>query len=231
MVSDTFGLIGSDGGYERYPDTFRRVTTAMVASAEKAEAAVLAQRGQIEEGFLKMAFLLDLIDREELYLARGYETLKTYVASPEVQVSPRMAGDLLRIVREARPLIEAERPEADPDYLLLRAGITKVRAALPLLSREETKGGFVPLVEVAPSMTTVDVKAEVKRLRGVETPIDTRSPAVFSARVTKGETYYRVKVRCADGVDVYDAGELRIKPRHFGRFDQRFGSFIEFVVE
>jgi hypothetical protein len=112
---------------------------------------------------------------------------------------------------------------------MLNAGVSKVRAILPLVRDEEHQDVIPELLEEAASMPLRDVQAEVKRLQGKEDPIDKRYPAVFKARVRQGEEFTTIDVSVMDGVSVEPCGKLQVRNRYWPRFEQRFGDFIDFV--
>lgn len=232
MSQDCSHQIGGDGALERYADPFKNVTQEDVQLAQAAEVQVLQAKADVELGFAKMAFLLDKIEEQKLYRALGYERFKDWVESPDIEISERVAQDLIRIRRQVVPMLGdgAEGKIGD-------IGISKVRAMLPLLRDQGGEERFQELTDrlldpAQPKLTWNDVRAEVKRLRGQEKAIDARYPAIFKARVTKGDPFYRVRIACMDGVDTYDVtahGPVLVKPEHWPRFEALFGEFVEEV--
>lgn len=231
-MADSQWMIDSDGSLVQYADPFKSVDEAKAQRAQQAELDIRITKARIEGNFLGLAIRLDEFDRERLYLGRGYETMRDWAESPEIELSWRVVQDLIRIRRVVMPMIEAQvGGEDEAIQVLAQAGISKIRAALPLLRDDQTKDRFFEVVEQAHHMPYKAVVAEVKALRGHEPSINDRNPVVFMARVQRGDAYHRVTVTCSDGVDIYEAGKLAIKPSHWGRWEARFGDFVQFVDE
>jgi hypothetical protein len=213
-----------------YPNPYGDITQDEAQAAEVAEQAIIETKRGIELNFLKLSNMLHYFDEQEYYKGRGYPTLRAWAMSPEIELGWRVVQDLLRIRREVLPLLSDEYVD-DAVALMLNAGVSKVRAILPLVRDEEHRDVIPELIVDAASMPLRDVQAEVKRLQGQEDPIDKRYPAVFKARVKQGEAYTTVDVSVMDGVTVEPCGKLSMRNRYWPRFEQRFGDFIDFVED
>lgn len=223
-------FIDGDGTLVSYPDPFKNVTERDVTDAVEWENAIVSAKVEIEAGFLKLAYLLTDFDDRKLYLARGYETMKAWAESPDIELSWRVVQDLLRIKREAIPLLEAKLGnEQDVKRVMLSAGISKVRTALPLLVDENTKDDFVEVLSLAPEMPWNDVRQEVKERRGLARAPDERFPVLFKGQVTLYDSHATITVWAMDGVEQEALGKLRIKRAWLARFEERFGKLITFT--
>lgn len=229
MAGDSSWMIDSGGELVAYPDPFKRVDQEAVVAAEEAEYSIRITKAKIEGHFVSLGGQLDEFETKRLYLARGYETMKDWSESPEIELSWRVVQDLLRIQRQVLPLLTQQLGSEDAAIAaLVSVGVSKVRAALPLLRDDQTADQFAEVMSIAPSLPFRALVNEVKFRRGIETPDDGRKPALFMARVSRGEAFHRVTITCTDGVEAYEVGKLTIKPRHWARFESRFGDFVKF---
>lgn len=220
--------IDGDGSLVAYPDPFKHITPAQADLAQIAENEILVTKIEIEGNFLRLAYLLDHFEAEQLYLARGYESMKTWAESPEIEIAWRTVQDLLRIRREAIPLLEATvGDDGEVERMILSAGISKVRTALPLL-RDAKPDDFVELVAAAPQMPWNDVRNEVKDRRGLLRPLGDPFPVLFKASVRLFDDHATIRVFALDGTTSENLGALRIKTAWLARFEERFGELITF---
>lgn len=229
MAGLTSWQIDSDGTLVGYADPFKNIDNDTAELAEKAEAEITRTKGSIEVEFLKLAYLIDEFDQRELYLARGYETMRAWSESPEIEISWRVAQDLIRIRREVIPLLEQTYGDNESAHrTVVEAGISKVRAALPLLRDKDKTEDFIQVVEAAPMMPWNDVRNEVKERRGVARPLDQALPVLFRASVKLYDEHANIKVFAVDGTTTEQLGMLRIRREWLPRFEERFGSLINF---
>ena len=209
----------SDGSIVTYKDDYV-VTEQEYNEAQELEQHIMAVRQDIDKDFLILGHLLDQFEKKRGYIAKGYPSFRAWVSSPEIDLSYRTAHDLLRIVREVLPILGPR--ESIPS-------VSKLRELLPILADDNGAEKFLTTFEQTADATVRDTRDAVKEVRGQLRPIDQPHPAVFRARVTRGEEFHRVAVTCITGVDQYNVGELRIKPEHWSRFEDRFGTFVEFA--
>lgn len=236
----------SDGSLVPYADPFKSVTPEMVTLAERIQVQVQTTKAEIEHNFLRLAKLFDLVEREQLYKALQFETMWEWVASPQIEMSKRVVQDLLRIAREAIPVMKEHIALALPDGVtadeadeeleqealarLGRAGVSKTREALRLLRHENGEDQFLQVIAKAPEQTWDQTREEVNERRGVGRAYDEASPAIFRAKVRRGQNgHSRVEVTCTTGVDVYSCGALTVKTEHAARLDHLFGRYIEYI--
>lgn len=220
--------IDGDGTLVAYPDPFKHITPAQADLAQIAENEILVTKIEIEGNFLKLAYLLDNFDAEQLYLARGYETMKAWAESPEIEIAWRTVQDLLRIKREAMPLLEATvGDDGEVERMILSAGISKVRTALPLL-RDDKPADFVDVVAAAPHMPWNDVRNEVKDRRGLLRPLGEPFPVLFKASIRLFDDHATIRIFAIDGTTSDNLGSIRIKKEWLARFEERFGELITF---
>lgn len=195
-----------------------------------AELQVKDAKRSIELGFAKLGYLLSEIDEQQMYRGFGFPKFKLWIESSDVEISHRVALDLIRIHREVKPLLGEG---GDSEIRIGRIGVSKVRAMLPLLNMENGKTAFKKLFDEleqsAIPMTWNDVRQEVKKLRGIEKPIDARYATVFKATVTRGEKVSRVEIVGMDGVAIETLGVLSIPNAWMPRWVSRFGDFVEHI--
>lgn len=218
--------LDSSGELVSYPDPFKEVDQEFATTAAAAEELVVQCKVAIEQNFLLLSAYLDEFDRRRYYLGRGYESMRDWCQSPEVEISWRLAQDLIRIRREVVPLLQKVHG-AEFESTMLSAGVSKIRAALPLLN-DGKSDNFVELVDQAREMPWNDVRAEVKRIRGVEVPMDQPSPVIFKAEITKYDDHVTIAIIGFDGVRSERLGKLRMRPEWLPRFEDRFGKYVNF---
>jgi hypothetical protein len=223
-LTDSYTIMGSDGRPERYHDAFARVDEAMIERAAEVQDQIMNAAGHLELHYLRLAKGLSTFKREKLYLAVGYESFKEWADSPELkQVGYRVAHDLVRIADEVLPILDKH----DRMYREPFPPISTMRDLLPILADENAEQSLITALDEVAGLSNRAAKDRIKELRGISTPIDAKSPAIFKAKVTMGESFHKVDITCSDGVDFYNVGTLRIKPVHFARWSERFGGFIE----
>lgn len=229
-VTPTSWQLDETGSLVGYPDPFRYVTEKDAANAVEWEHKILGAKIEIEAGFLKLCYLLDGFDSEKMYLARGYETMKAWAESPEIELSWRVVQDLLRIKREAIPVLEATvGDDGTVERMILHAGISKVRAALPLLSDASTKDDFAQVIDLAPSMPWNDVRQEVKERRGLAAVVGEQRPVLFKGSITLYDDHATITIYAIDGTTSESIGKLRVRKHWLPRFEERFGKLVEFT--
>lgn len=211
-------FIDSDGTAVHYPQVYRPTPEQVVQANEQLHI-VLENKKNAEISFLRMAQALDVVEKNQLYKAHGVPSFRAWVSSPNVDLSYRLASDLLRIVREVLPIL----PEGTNI-----PSVSTLRELLPVLGDDQGKEKFVEALHEVEGLTVVDTRERIKELRGIARPIDEPLPAVFKARVRMGEAFHRVEITCTTGVDQYNVGVLTIRREHWPRFESRFGAFIEF---
>lgn len=230
LVPGTSWQIDSDGELIAYDDPFKNVTNDLAEVAQKAEDEIRQTKDTIEVEFLRLSYLLDEFDERGLYLARGYETMKAWAESPEIELSWRVTQDLIRIRREVIPLLkESYYGDADRAHrAVVEAGVSKVRAALPLLRDKDKTEDFIEVIEAAPNLPWNDVRNEVKERRGLARPLDEPIPVLFRAEVKMYDEHANIRVFAIDGTTTEQLGTLRIRKEWLARFEERFGSLIGF---
>ena len=145
---DTQWIIDSDGSLVPYQDSFKNITPADAAMAERAELAIIGTKQDIERNFLKLSYLIDVFDANQLFKGRGYETMRDWAQSPEIELSWRLCQDLLRVRREVVPiLVDQVGSEEQANEVLISAGVSKARAVLPLLRDDGGEEKVIDLVE------------------------------------------------------------------------------------
>lgn len=221
--------IDGSGELIGYDDPFKNVTNDLAELAEQAEAEIIQTKDTIEVEFLRLAYLIDEFDSRRLFLARGYESMKAWTESPEIEISWRVAQDLIRIRREVIPLLKDTYGDPDAAHrAVVEAGISKVRAALPLLRDKGKTDDFIEVIEAAPNMPWNDVRNEVKERRGMARPLDEAFPVLFRAEIKLYDEHANIRVYAIDGTSTEQLGTLRIRREWLPRFEERFGSLIGF---
>jgi hypothetical protein len=215
--------MGSDGSIEKYDDSFRDVTQDGVDEAEASLQHIHRLVGSIEVAFLELGKALDQFETKKLYLGRGFTSFRQWADSDELSIGYNAAHSLIRVVREILPIFQKHNLM---DYVP-KFPISKMRALLPLMADPNGEDMLVQAVKDGADLTFLDTKALVQEMRGLDKGIDEPDPAIFKAKVTRGDEFHRLTVSCQDGVDYYFVGTLVIKPQHFARWEERFGRFIE----
>lgn len=229
VKTGTSWQIDGDGTLVSYPDPFKNVDQTSIDKAISQEDKIITTKIEIESNFLKLAYLLDEFDNDGLYLARGYENLRSWSESPDIELSWRVVQDLLRIKREVIPLLSEQYNDSQTvNKMILEAGISKVRTALPLLRDADHSADFIDVIEAAPSMPWNDVRKEVKERRGLARDLNEKFPVLFRGDVKIFDEHANIKFYAIDGSTSELLGTLRIRREWLARFEDRFGSFISF---
>jgi len=219
------GVIDDAGELVLYPDPFRDVTETGAEIALAVESQIVATKSEIENNFLKLAYLLDIFDKEKLYLARGYERLKDWCESREIELGWRVVHDLLRIRREVIPVLEKRLGSEEEAVTALRQiGISKSRALLPIFRDDENAA--LELVQRARDIRWRDVVSEVKAARGLE---EIKKTVIFRATARQGETRTRVEVFASTPDLIEPLGVLMIRNEWMPFWEERFGKYIEYA--
>ncbi len=216
--------IGGDGAVERYHDPYGLVTEDQVKRAHELETEILQQINQVEVSYLRIAKSLSTFKREKLYLARNFTSFQQWADSEELsKLSYRSAQRLVQIADDALPLLVKH------DLMEMLPSVSALGDLLPLLNDDDGETKFVQAIKDIQGLTNKDIKALVKERRGLADPLDKEQPAIFSAQVERGTEYHRVQIFCSDGVDYYKVTPqpLMVKPKHFARFEERFGRFLQ----
>jgi hypothetical protein len=208
--------LDSDGSIVHYPDAYK-VTPLQREEAEKLGKYIVAQQDTIEASFLKMGQALALFEEQEMYKAYGVPSMRVWVKE-HCHFSYEHATRLIRIVRDLLPVL------GEVETLL---PVSTMKEMLPMLTEGATPEEIREAFEEVQGLTTRDAKARLRELRGVEEP---PIPTTFRASVVQGETYNFVSImRYGDDGDIYEVTPqpLRIKPKDFPRWAERFGAFME----
>ena len=211
--------LDSDGSLVNYPQVYQ-VTPEQLVKADEQLNIVLESKLHAEISFLRMGQALDIIEKDQLYKAHGVPSFRAWVMSPNVDLSYRVAADLLRIVREVLPIL--------PDNADIPS-ISTLRELLPVLADANPRESFLNAMTEVSGLNIADTRERIKELRGISRPVDEAQPAVFTARVRMGEAFHRVEIACTTGVDYYQVGVLTVRREHWSRWALRFGAFIQFV--
>jgi hypothetical protein len=187
------------------------VTRDVAEQAAIVESAFIDLRKDSARTWVKMAYYLDLMDRDQLFLARGYPSFRAWTTSPEIDFSYRMAHDMLRVKRELIPLLtEQLGDEQAAIRAVIEAGSSKARAVLPLLKANELDQA-ADLIALAPELRYDDVTSQVKSITNPEIDqLNERYPVMFRARLTAGDTHTRVMFTGSDGIQVANMGTLNV---------------------
>lgn len=229
-MSNTFGQIGDSGELEKYPDTYASVTPEDVQAAMTTEGQIIEENQKVARSFIKMAYLLDMFESSKLYLARGFPNLTSWLGSPEINISYRVARDLLRIKRELIPTLGENLPngELDAIALLSQVGISKARAVLPLMKKGDPDA-VLEMVQDASNQTFRDIKDTVKEVvTGKEIEVGKKQPVRFFARARRNDTFTTIKVTADNGVGFEDCGTLTIRNDYVDQVTRWFGENLSF---
>lgn len=208
---------GADGSLEFYPDTYQ-IPLADVAASEKMEQFIINEQRNIKMSFLRIGAALNIFDQKKLYLGRGLPSMRAWLESPEIEISYRLAHDLMRIAGELLPRI-GDRVENIP--------VSTLREVLPMLSDGSGDEAILEILDDVEGLSTRDAKKMIRERRGVETG---KPPVIFHGEVQEGSTFHRIKItRAGDDGDIYEVGTINIRPSDFKFWQDRFGSFIDYV--
>jgi hypothetical protein len=219
---ESYSIIGGDGSLETYNDPFANVTKEDAEQAEVVEGKIIQAKAVIELGFFALAEMITEFDTKKFYKARGFERFKDWVESPEIEISFRVAQDLMRIQREVVPMLAQHSNEANIQELITQAGVSKVRALLPLLADPATHDDFKELIIDAPDVTWRDLRNEVKKRRGVESNIADAQLVMFLSEIKLEQgDFYTVQVSGTDGNNIDILGTLKIRKKWWPRWENR----------
>jgi len=225
LAKDQF-IVDSDGELVAYSDTYGDVTDDQVAYADKVQTMIIDRANQIKTNYLVIGTLLNKFKEDQLYLAKGFPSFQAWCNGPDVpDMSYRTAQRLIQIVTEALPIFEKH----DATPLAQEIGIATMADLLPILSDANGEEKFIEAAYKVKDLTNRDAKEEIKSIRGIGSFHDDAMPTVFSARMQRGESFHTVKIIANDGVDYYDVGTLKIRPKDWPRWSERFGRFLEIV--
>lgn len=201
---------------------FADVTSEDVERAEVVEDKIIQAKAVIELGFFALAEMVEEFDRKKLYKARGFERFKDWVESPQIEISWRVAQDLIRIQREVVPMLAQHSDGQNLQELITHAGVSKVRALLPLLSDPSTHDDFTELIVDAPDMTWRDLREEVKVRRGVSGSIEDGHLAMFNSFIKSDQgDFYKVEITGSDGNNMDVLGTLMVRKAWWTRWENR----------
>ncbi len=226
MAAGKFSIIGSSGELETYPDYFGSVTQEQVQEAQAIENDIIKAKNIVYLGFYAIAEMLDRFEAEKLYKARGYERFKDWLESPEIEISYRVAQDLIRIQREIVPMMQAELGLSTEEVRekLLHAGVSKVRALLPLASEQSDHENFYTLLDDAPSLTWRDLRKEMDRARGKEERIEDGYAPMFTSKILINRTPQNkvvIQITGSDGNSIEPVGQVTMHEDWVARWINR----------
>lgn len=219
VLKDKEYYMGSDGSLEHYPQIYK-TDDESVETADLLEQYIIEQQETIKYSFLKIGAALIKIEDEQLYLAKGVPSFAAYLKGPQFEFSYEHGTRMMRIVRDLVPILG---DEGLPP-------ISTLKELLPLVAEGKQPEEIKALAEEVSDMTTQDAKQHIRESRGIERA---EMPTLFRARVQRGEVFHRVRVdRTGEDGDMYeltDEGPLKIKPKDWARWADRFGEgFIQY---
>lgn len=222
-VSNNYSIIGSDGNIERYSDDFAQVTPELIQKAKQSQLEILNYKSTIEQSYLRLGQELAQFKQENMHLALGYNSFRAWADSPEISIGYRLCMNLIRIVSEVLPIL------VEHDAIDAVSTVSNMSAILPILADENAEEKIVEAAYTVKDLTNRDAIEYVKEIRGQARDINEATPAIFHAKLRRGESFHTVQVFCGNGQDYYEVGTLRIRPADWPRFEARFGRFIEMV--
>lgn len=221
--NDVFVQIDQGSGeVQFYQDPYKNVDAAAVEKADEITRRIREEMGTIEQSFLKVGFYLDLFEQNRYYLARGCGSFREWCDSPELDISYRKAMDLIRLVREAYPILPGTTPE-EKLGVLTDAGVSKSRELLPLLSAGK-EDAFIAMIEEAPHLTWRDLRKEVKTMLGQDAD-PTDANAFFKVHAQRQGEVAKVTVTCHDSQGAFPCGVLTVPLGAAPRFLNRFNAW------
>lgn len=223
-MTDTQWVIDGSGELIPYADEFKNVTQEDAEAAELLEAEILMTAGQISVGYLQLAKRLYDFAEKKYYLARNFSSFREWANSPNLKgIGYRTARDLVRIYTEVIPILAKH----DAMEVLPLIQSSKMRALLPILADENAEDKIIEAAYRIKDLTTEDSYAAIKEIRGIHDEFGEEMPVIFKAKVLRGESFHKVIVTAIDNDDNYQVGMLTVKPKHWTRFEARFGRFFE----
>lgn len=218
IQTGTQAFIDSDGSLVRYQDNFANVTQQNVEQAELVEQRIVECMGEIRTSYMRLAAYLDLFERERLYLARGYDTFKEWLA--EINIGSRVAYDLLRIVREAIPVLEHKQETAVVDNL----NISQMRALLPIL-KSEGEDKFVEVAKDVAGRPVRDAYKIIEQAKGKAT--DNAHVMAFAKKHDYSANTIIVEIVIITEAETFNIGRLVMSDIQMRDFSKVFHAPIE----
>lgn len=209
----------ADGSIVQYPDTYQ-IPYGDVEASERVEKFILDEQLNIKTSFLRIGAALNVFEQRKLYLGRGIPSMRAWLDGPEIDISYRLAHDLMRIAAELLPKI-GDRVADIP--------VSTLRELLPMLSDGSSDEELLDMVEEVNGLTTRDAKKVLRERRGAGTGTP---PVIFHAEVLRGEEFHKIRVtRAGEDGDMYEVTktDLQVKPKDFPIFEKIFGNFIDYV--
>lgn len=209
--------LDSAGSIAIYPDAYQ-LDAADVHDAQETYQNILREQASIKVSFLKIGAYLNAFEERRLYLGLGLPSMRAFLSSDQIEISYRLAHDLMRIAKELAPRIGADN--------IAKIPMSTLRELLPMLSDGSSDDDIMELVDDVQPLSTRDAKALIRERRGVD---EGNPPVIFFANVSVGGVYNEVSItRAGEDGDIYEVGKLRIKPEDFKHWQSRFSSFIDY---
>lgn len=208
-------FIDSDGSLQTYSDPYGNVKQEDVDKAIFFENKVRQALGAIQAAYIAAGQALDVIEAERLYLARGYPTFKDWLRSPEIGISYRLAHDLIRIVREALPVL------MNRNAMDLLPNVSIMRSLLPVLESGEDQ--FIAAAQAVQGKTVEDAHREIARIQG---RADDTDPFIKGFIRTYNDVH-TIKFIYYTTQETFDLGELRLTTEQLREFRRVFRGELE----
>lgn len=215
IETGTQSYIDSSGALTQVPDLYKNVTQNDVARAEAIEKEIFANLGTIEAAYIRVGACLVAFEDERLYLAKGLSTFNEWLQA-DIKMSKRQAHDLMRIIREALPVLQKN------NLMQQLPNVSTMRALLPMLAEGEDK--FVQAVGEIQGMTIQDVYSHLKDMRGIT---DEYTQVKFFVDTNRNPV--AVKVMFMDQVQSYDLGTLRMTAEQWRILSRFYSGQTEYV--
>lgn len=190
-----------------------------IEQAFKLEQYILSLQEDVENGFLKIGAALVEFEDRKFWLARGVPSFRAWLSGPEFHFSYEHGTRLMRVVRDLIPVLGSggEMPNLP---------LSTLRELLPMLTEGFTDDEIREIAEEVKGMTTRDAKKYIQERRGVGKRKE--EPVIFRARVVQGTAFHLVYITRTGGDDgdiyeVTEEGPLRVKPKDWQRWAERFG--------
>lgn len=213
--------LGSDGSLENYPQIYK-VNPADLEAAEKLESFILNEQEHVETSYLKIGAALVEFEERKLWTAKGLPSFRAWLSGPEFHFGYEQGTRLMRIVRDLLPNL----PDGTP-----RPPLSTLKEMLPLLADGTDSETLAEIAAEVANMTTRDAKRHIHERRGIGGGAE---PVIFRARVQLGSEYNLTRIfrtgGDGDDYELTEEGPLRIKPKDWQRWSERFNEgFIEYV--
>lgn len=216
ITPGTQSYIDSDGSLVTVPDAHANVTPDDIIEADRLEEAVLRCMGEIKISYIRLAAYLDEFENKNLYLAKGYTDFWSWVGSAEINIGSRVARDLLRIAREALPVLQASNSMDVIDGL----NISTMRSLLPMLNQGEDK--FVEASREVSGLTVKDAYEKIKEIRG-KPPKN----VYLKAFLDINQGMYRLEFIHMTDIETHNLGTLVMTKEQFSEFSKLFHGDID----